>query len=165
MKNSYVAKVAANRSVLMHLALLFALSLLLLFAAGFAFDAYRQAGETEKKIEMMKEATEAYARKKTVLDKAVARPVTAEAIDGVQTGILKKLQEHHLGLARMSSPAQNEKERNRVFEMEITGSYENTMAFLSGLSKGKALIAVLSLSFQPDKETLKTSVKYKVYVR
>ena len=53
-----------------------------------------------------------------------------------------------------------------MFEMNISGSYENTIAFLSSFRKdAKGLLSILSVIFHPEKDALRTTIKYKVYVR
>ncbi|MBQ8697964.1 MAG: hypothetical protein IJ521_03050 [Schwartzia sp.] len=166
MSNKYVSKVAANRGVIAYGAALLLVFLLILFASGVAWDSYQQAEATKQKIESMRKVTEMYAQKKALLDKEDARPIQESQIDAVQTSMLLQIQRHNLELSQMSSPVLGDKEKDRVYEMEIRGSYDNTMEFLSTFrQKTKALVAVLSVSFLPDKELVRTSVKYKLYVR
>ena len=168
MKNSsYTEKILANRSVLAYLGAILAMLVALGFALDFAFSAYASAEATEQKIQTMRRATEAYDQKKAILDNVSAKPVTEDKIDETQTGFLLLLQKHNLALANMSSVALSDsKEKNKVFEMEVSGSYANTMAFLSSFRKdAKAPVSILAVQFHPEKDILKTTVKYKVYVR
>ena len=167
MKSNYLQKILANRSVLAYFVALVALFVTLIIALDFVLDAHASAEATEQKIQRMIQATEAYDQKKVILDRASAKPITGDKIDEVQTGVLLLIQRHNLGLGNMNSVSSAEaKERDRVFEMDSSGSYDNTMAFLSSFRKdAKALISVLSVSFHPEKEELKTTIKYKVYVR
>ncbi|MBO6211277.1 MAG: hypothetical protein J6N99_11370 [Schwartzia sp.] len=166
MSGKYFSKVIANRGVILYFVSLAVVICLVVFAAGIAFDSYQQAEAAEQKIASMRKAADIYAEKKALLDKEAARPIPEAKIDDVQTSVLSQIQRHGLELAQMSSPAQMDKEKDRVYEMELRGSYDNTMEFLSTFrQKTKALIAILSVSFQPDKESIRTSVKYKLYVR
>lgn len=167
MKNSYWHKILANRGVMAYFSALFVMLIALAIALDFAFDAHANAEATEQKIQNMKKATETYEQKKALLDKMAAKPVTADAVDEVQTSILLQLQRHSLSLSNMNSVTSGEsKEKNKMFEMEVSGSFDNTMAFLSSFRKeAKALISVLSVHFNPEKDQLRTTIKYKVYVR
>lgn len=167
MKNNYAKKILANRGVIAYFIALAALFFGLLIALDFALEAYTHAEATERKIQMMQQTTEIYDQKKVLLDMAPTKPVTSDKLDDVQTHILFQLQRHHLSLSNMNAVSANEKkEKNQTFEMNVAGSYENTMAFLSSFRKdAKGLISILSVIFHPEKDALRTTIKYKVYVR
>ncbi len=167
MKNNYVQKVLENRSVLAYFVAIGVLFVVLIIALDFTLEAHANAVATEQKIEQMKKATEAYDQKKSILDHAPAKPITNDKIDEVQTGVLLQLQRHNLSLNNMNSINPKEKkERNQIFEIMISGSYDNTMAFMSSFRKdARALISILSVFFQPEGNELKTTIKYKIYVR
>ena len=167
MKNNYLEKILANKSVLAYLVCLGVMFVALIFGLDFFLEAQAHAEATQQKIKTMQQATEAYDQKKAILDKIPAKPVTNDKIDEVQTGILLQLQKHNLSLENMNSVSNTDsKEKNQVFEMDISGSYDNTMSFMSSFrNETKALISVLSVHFVPEKEKLKSTIKYKVYVR
>lgn len=167
MKNNYAKKILANRGVIAYFIALATLFFTLFIALDFVLEAHTHAEATERKIQMMRQATEAYDQKKALLDMAPAKPVTSDKLDGVQTHILFQLQRHHLSLSNMNTVSANEKkEKNQTFEMNVSGSYENTMAFLSSFRKdAKGLISTLSVSLHPEKDALRTTIKYKIYVR
>ena len=167
MKNSYMQKILANRGVLVYFVALIVLFVALVVGLDFALEAHASAVQTEQKIKTMRQATEAYDQKKAILDKAPAKPVTVDKIDEVQTDVLLQLQKHSLSLNNMNSVAPREqKEKNQIFEMDFTGSYNNTMAFLSSFRRNaKALISILSVNFKSEKTMLKTTIRYKIYVR
>ena len=165
MKNKYFSKVVANRGVIAYFIALVVVFLLVFFFFCAAWDSYQQAEATEQEIASMRKVADLYAEKKALLDKEAARPIQESQIDDVQTAVLVQIQRHGLELAQMSSE-QVDKEKDRVYDMELRGSYDNTMEFLSTFrQQAKALISILSVSFQPDKEIIRTSVKYKLYVR
>ena len=166
MSNNYFSKVLANRSVLAYFIALAVVFLLVAFSCFFAWDSYQQAMAMEDKIASMQKVTETYAQKKSLLEKAEARPVPESQVDDVQTAVLVQIQSHGLELSQMSSPSQTEKEKAKIYDMELRGSYENVMDFLSTFrQKTNALISILSVSFRPDKEMIHMSMKYKLYVR
>lgn len=167
MKNNYMQKILANRGVIAYFIALTMLCVALLVAFDFALEAHANAETTERKIQMMRQATEAYDKKKALLDMAPAKPVTSDKLDEVQTNILFQLQRNHLNLSNMNFVTSNDqKEKNQTFEMNISGSYDNTMAFLSSFKKdAKGLISILSVFFHPEKDELRTTIKYKIYVR
>lgn len=167
MKNNYLQKIFANRGVIAYFIALTVLFIALLVSFDFALEAHAHAEETERKMQMMTQATEAYDKKKALLDMAPAKPVPSDKLDDVQTHILFHLQRHHLSLRDMNAVALNEqKEKNQTFEMNVFGSYDNTMAFLAAFRKdAKGLISILSVLFHPEKDELRTTIKYKVYVR
>ncbi|MBR5162543.1 MAG: hypothetical protein IKW79_00815 [Schwartzia sp.] len=166
MNYKYFSKVFSDRSVIAYFVVLFILFGLVAFAFGFAWDSYQQAEETKQKIASMQKATETYALKKALLEKEEARPIQESQVDEVQTAVLLQIQSHGLELSQMSSPSQSDKEKARIYDMELRGSYEDTMEFISTFrQKTKALIAIMSVNFRPDKEAIKTSIKYKLYVR
>ncbi len=166
MNNKYFSKVLANRGVLAYISALLVVSLLVVFSFGFAWDSYQQAEATKQKMVSMQKLTETYAQKKALLEQEEARPIQDSQIDDVQTAVLVQIQSHGLELSQMSSPAQSDKTKDRIFDMELRGSYDDTMDFISTFrQKTKALVAILSVSFRPDKEKVKTSIKYKLYVR
>lgn len=167
LKNNYIQKIFANRSVLAYCVCLVVMFLALLIGFDFLLEAQTHAEATEKKIETMRKATETFDQKKVLLDKAVAKPITNDKIDEVQTGILLMLQRHNLSLDNMNSISNGEqKEKNLVFEIAISGTYDDTVAFLSSFRKeAKALISILAVHFNPDKSIIRTTIKYKVYVR
>lgn len=165
MKNNYLQKVLANRGVLFYFIGIALLFFSVIFMMDFSLSAYQKAEATKQKIIMMEKATDTYEQKKAILDKLEAKAIPENKIDEVQTRILLQLQRHKLSLVKMTSVPSQKKEKNHIFEMEITGSYEDTMAFLSSFPREiKTLVSLLSVSFQADKATIKTTIKYKVYV-
>lgn len=167
MKNNYLEKILANRGVLAYFVALAVLFVALIVALDFMLEAHASAEQTEQKIQMMQKATESYDLKKMALEKLTAKPITIDKIDEVQTGILLQIQKNGLSLTSLNAvSASDNKEKNQVFEMDISGSYDNTMTFLGSFRREtKALMAILSVSFRPEKDILKTTIKYKIYVR
>ncbi len=167
MKNNYVQKILANRGVIAYFIALGVLFIALLIAFDFTLEAHANAEMIERKIQMMRQATEVYDQKKVLLDMTPVKPVTSDKLDDVQTNILFQLQRYNLSLNNMNSVVSNEqKEKNQTFEMNIFGSYDNTMAFLASFKKdAKGLISILSVFFHPEKDELRTTIKYKIYVR
>ena len=165
MNYKYFSKVFSDRAVIAYFVVLFILFGLVVFFSGLAWDSYQQAQETEQKIASMQKLMELYEQKKALLEKAEARPIQDSQVDDIQTAVLLQIKNHGLELSQMSSE-QTDKEKARIYDMELRGSYDDTMEFISTFQQQtKALIAILSVSFRPDKETIKTSIKYKLYVR
>ena len=165
MNYKYFSKVFSDRAVIAYFVVLFILFGLVVFSSGLAWDSYQHAQETEQKIASMQKLMELYEQKKALLEKAEARPIQDSQVDDIQTAVLLQIKNHGLELSQMSS-AQTDKEKARIYDMELRGSYDDTMEFISTFQQQtKALIAILSVSFRPDKETIKTSIKYKLYVR
>ncbi len=167
MKNNYLGKIFANRGVLVYFAALGVMFVALIIALDFFLDAHANAEAMEQKIQMMKQATDSYDQKKAILDNVTAKPITIDKIDEIQTDILLQLQRHNLGLINLNTVSPSDKkEKNQVFEMDISGSYDDTISFLALFRKQtKALMSILSVDFKPDKDILKTTIKYKIYVR
>ena len=167
MKNSYLQKILSNRGILAYFFALGLMLVALIIALDIVLDAHASAEAVGQKIEMMKNATESFDRKKAVLDKATAKPITGEKIDDIQTSILLQIQRYNLSLTSLNSvSASDSKEKNEIFEIDVSGSYDNTMSFLSSFRKDtKALISILSVHFNPKNDVLNTTIKYKVYVR
>ena len=136
---------------------------------------YTAAEEIKAKITTMEEYLEKFQAKKQQLDSAGKRPINIKDLENVQAEILSAVQNFNLKMEGLRSikdddkiantepksdaeevvNGENKKNRrsvskNKAYELTISGSYEDTMNFLSNFQKQRALITMRALTIAPE---------------
>lgn len=104
------------------------------------------------------------------------RPAKKTEIDGIQQGLLKKMQLYQLDLQSMNviaKPATQQSGNPKQpvappdgveYESTVLGSWENTMRYLNELTTEPVLINLMSVKIELGTNSqLKTTFKYKIY--
>ena len=69
-------------------------------------------------------------------------------------------------LKNLSLQDNMEKEHGKSFEMNLLGSWADTVAFINGFSAKDALIAIRKVRFTPESDgKIKTTLEYKVFIK
>lgn len=97
------------------------------------------------------------------------RAVASDELDDVQSNLIFSAQANHLELItlkNLSLQDNMEKEHGKSFEMNLLGSWADTVAFINGFSAKDALIAIRKVRFTPESDgKIKTTLEYKVFIK
>jgi|GEM_PF-1458648 len=179
-----------DRGLLIIFVICAVLGVLITAASGKVLMDYTTAQETESKIGTMEEYLEKFQSKKKQLEGEAKRPIDTKELENVQAEILSAVQNNNLKMEglrsikdddkKVSTEPKNDAEevvdgkkenrrknvsKNKAYELTISGSYEDTMNFLSNFQKQRALVTMRALTITPENENYKVRLNYKIYVK
>ena len=147
-----------------------ATSLLLITLGGFSTaNSYRESLVIQQQEEEMRTFVNNYNQSVKELNNEPYRAVASDELDDVQSNLIFSAQANHLELItlkNLSLQDNMEKEHGKSFEMNLLGSWADTVAFINGFSAKDALIAIRKVRFTPESDgKIKTTLEYKVFIK
>lgn len=166
-------KAFSTRKVRQSRSAMISVGLTLMLLVGFALTSsqtvisYNKMQEIESRNNEMRQTIKDWETKVSYINKQEYRPVTEDMTGAVTSDILVSAQNHELAMTDFKAAIPNQKKDSyeRTYTLSLSGSYENTVAFLTTFHARDALINILSLKMQPQNGIIQTQIKYRIYIK
>lgn len=134
--------------------------------------AYGHQQEIQQQSDEMRSTIQALTTQEEEINNQKYRPVTAAQVPSVQSDIMLSVQSHelHLDNVKVGSSSSSNNNENlptpQTYDLQITGAYGNTIAFLQNFHARDALINILSIDMKPNEDgTIISNISYRIYVK
>ncbi len=166
-------KAFSTRKVRQSRSAMISVSLTLVLLVGFALTSsqtvisYNKMQEIESRNNEMRQTIKDWETKVSYINKQEYRPIAEDMTGAVTSDILVSAQNHELAMTDFKAAMPNQKKDSyeRTYTLSLSGSYENTVAFLTTFHARDALINILSLKMQPQNGIIQTQIKYRIYIK
>ncbi len=129
-------------------------------------SSYYEKVETEQQITAMQTFLDEWHRKNNDLNDAPMRPVAPDKADQVQTDIIFRLQAFKVNIQSIKELKQGSQETNgKVYAMEFSGPYENTMKCIKSLQDSGALVGFKHFQLASRDGAINAKLTYKIYTK
>jgi hypothetical protein len=144
-----------------------------LFLAGLGrvSVAYGTANQVKKDIAEKTSVIQDWRSKTLALQGNAYRPIAVGEMEELQGSIFRGLDAYHLNLLSFGVVSSGQEEGKAVeaiqFEMSFSGAWDSSVRFVQNFRVSSALVVVQNVKMEPDEKfgELKTSLKYKVYIK
>jgi len=166
-------KAFSTRKVRQSRSAMISVSLTLVLLVGFALTSsqtvisYNKMQEIDSRNNEMRQTIKDWETKVSYINKQEYRPIAEDMTGAVTSDILVSAQNHGLAMTDFKAAMPNQKKDSyeRTYTLSLSGSYENTVAFLTTFHARDALINILSLKMQPQNGIIQTQIKYRIYIK
>lgn len=166
-------KAFSTRKVRQSRSAMISVSLTLVLLVGFALTSsqtvisYNKMQEIDSRNNEMRQTIKDWETKVSYINKQEYRPIAEDMTGAVTSDILVSAQNHELAMTDFKAAMPNQKKDSyeRTYTLSLSGSYENTVAFLTNFHARDALINILSLKMQPQNGIIQTQIKYRIYIK
>ena len=143
--------------------------LLSIFGGLNLLNSYREAVAVQEQESEMRNFLTSYNQKVAALNKEQLRPIPDIEVDDVQSKLLFSAQANNLeltSLRNLSLQDEQAKEHGKSFEMDLIGSWGNTVSFLENFGVKDTLISIRNVRLTPEQDgCIKTILEYKIYTK
>lgn len=154
-----------SKDTILYVSVFTLLLLFNVFSLGKLSVAYQEANKTQQKVTSMTQYVEHWNEKISIIDSSPYRPVTAAQADNVQSNLLLDLQANNLRLVSFKNSTSSQKENSKKYQLDFIGTWPATIHFIQNFHVRDALISITQVNMKAEKDQIKTSVEYKVWVR
>jgi len=154
-----------SKDTILYVSIFTLLLIFTIFAFGKLSVAYHQAVKTRQKIAEMTQYVEHWNEKISIIDSSPYRPVTMAQADNVQSNLLLDLQANNLSLISFKNSSSSKQENSKKYQLNFIGTWPATVQFIKNFHVRDALISITQINMKTEKDKIKTSVEYKVWVR
>lgn len=132
-------------------------------------NSYRDAVAVREQETEMHNFLTSYNQKVDALNKEQFRPISDVELDEVQSKLLFSAQVNNLeltSLRNLSLQDEQAKEHGKSFEMDLLGTWGNTVSFLENFGVKNTLISIRNIRLTPEQDgRVKTILEYKIYTK
>lgn len=131
------------------------------------YFSYQEAENVRSEQVKMERTIKDFQRQAELIDEQKYRPITEEQVPMVQSDIFLAAQTYNLTLTNLSlvSDKGKDKGNQKTFSLEFSGTYNDTVNFLTTFGSKDALVNILTLTLTPKKGVIDTSLKYRIYTK
>ena len=133
---------------------------------------YQNANVVKANIANMENTVEEYNKLARKINSEAYRPVEAQNLDMIQTGILNNLAKNNLLLDKFSEKtsksSKKKKSSFKEYDLSFTGSWENVInTVVNFTNQSDALMSIQEVEFSNTDETgkVKASMVYRIYTK
>ena len=132
-------------------------------------NSYRDAVAVQEQESEMRDFLTSYNQKVDALNKEQFRPISDIELDEVQSKLLFSAQVNNLeltSLRNLSLQDEQAKEHGKSFDMDLLGTWSNTVSFLENFGVKNTLISIRNIRLTPEQDgRVKTILEYKIYTK
>lgn len=156
-----------SKSTAVLLAVTVVLGISLVGLSSKTYFSYQEAESIKAERAKMERTIKDFQRQAELISEQQYRPVDEDQVPMVQSDILLAAQNYHLKLNNLAlvSDKGKDKGNQKTFTLEFSGSYNDTINFLHTFGSKDALVNILTLTMTPQKGTITTSLKYRIYTK
>ncbi len=162
----YFPRLLKSRSFVIYGIIIIVMIIAIFAGSGNLIVAYQSAEQNRAKINEIETFLAKFSEQKRYLEDIEEKPIKASELDAVQTEIFKEIKDYNLNLIRFNATDNSgTKEKNRDFNLSISGKYSSVMLFLKNFHAKNALMNIKMLELKPKKDEITADLTYTVYIK